>query len=299
MRRSEFAKLAAFVAIVEHGSFVKAAVALGISTSALSKMIRVLEEHLGVRILNRTTRSLALTEAGERLLAQVRPALDEIDASIEAVNAFRDKPAGILRLNVSSLAAAMVIAPILGGFVDAYPAITLDISVTDGSIDIVEGHFDAGICRDTRIQQDMIAIRVSGKSRLVAVASPNYLAKHAPPKVPQDLRRHNCIRFRFADGTIVKWEFERAHERRTVPADGSLIVNNVDLMLRGALDGVGIGYLLEAYVELFIREGRLIPVLEDWSPQFSGWHIYYPSRRQIPAPLKVFIDFVRKCNPLS
>ncbi len=205
MRGPEFAELAAFVAIAEHGSFVKAAAALGISTSTLSKMIRVFEERLGVRILNRTTRSLALTEAGERLLAQVRPALNELDASIEGLNAFRDTPAGILRLNVSSLAAAMVIAPILGRFVAAYPAITLDISVADVSIDIVAGRFDAGIRRDRRIEQDMIAVRVSRESRLVAVASPDYLAKHAPPKVPQDLRRHNCIRFRLGDGTTAKW----------------------------------------------------------------------------------------------
>ncbi len=294
MRGSDFAELAAFVAVAEQGSFVKAASVVNVSTSSLSKMIRALEDRLEVRVLNRTTRSLALTDAGERLLAQVRPALDELGAAVEAVNAFRDTPAGVLRLNVSSLAAAMVIAPVVGPFVAAYPAITLDISVRDGSVDIVEGRFDAGIRRDTRIEQDMIAIRLTRESRLVAVASPAYLAKNRAPDLPQDLRTHNCIRFRLADGTTAKWEFEKAGKKAVVPVTGSLIVDKVDLVLRGALEGAGIGYLLEAYVEPYIREGRLAAVLEDWSSHFSGWHIYYPSRRQMRAPLAAFIEFVRK-----
>jgi DNA-binding transcriptional LysR family regulator len=294
MRGSDFAELAAFVAVAEQGSFVKAAAVVNVSTSSLSKMIRALEDRLGVRVLNRTTRSLSLTEAGERLLAQVRPALDELGAAVEAVNAFRDTPGGVLRLNVSSLAAAMVIAPVVGPFVAAHPAITLDISVTDGSIDIVEGRFDAGIRRDKRIEQDMVAIRLTGESRLVAVASAAYLAKHPAPKLPQDLRKHNCIRFRLFDGTTAKWEFEKARRKVVVPVTGSLIVDKVDLVLRAALEGVGIGYLLEAYVEPHIREGRLTLLLEDWSPHFSGWHIYYPGRRQIRAPLAAFIAFVRR-----
>jgi DNA-binding transcriptional LysR family regulator len=294
MRGSDFAELAAFVAVAEQGSFVKAAAIVNVSTSSLSKMIRALEDRLGVRVLNRTTRSVSLTEAGERLLAQVRPALDELGAAVEAVNAFRDTPAGVLRLNVSSLAAAMVIAPMLGPFVAAYPAITLDISVTDGSVDIVEGRFDAGIRRDKRIEQDMVAIRLTSESRLVAVASAAYLTRHPPPALPQDLRKHNCIRFRLADGTTAKWEFEKARKKVIVPVTGSLIVDKVDLMLRGALEGAGIGYLLEAYVEPYIQDGRLMRLLEDWSPHFSGWHIYYPSRRQMCAPLAAFIAFVRR-----
>lgn len=299
MRGLEFTELAAFVAIADHGSFVKAGAVLGASTSTLSKMIRALEERLGVRLFNRTTRSVVLTEAGEHLLAQVRPALAELGAAVESINAFRDTPAGTLRLNVSSLAAAMVVAPVLGQFVASYPAITLDISVKDGSIDIVGDRFDAGIRRDRRIEQDMIAIRVSRESRIVTVASPDYLAKFSLPQAPQDLRTYNCIRFRLPDGTTAKWEFEKSGERVTIPVDGSLIVDNVDLMLRGALEGVGIAYMLEAYVEPFVREGRLALVLEDWSPHFSGWHIYYPSRRQMRAPLKVFIEFVRQTIPLA
>ncbi len=299
MRGPEIAQLAAFAAIAERSSFVKAAGVLGVSTSKLSKMIRALEERLGVRLFNRTTRSVALTEAGEHLLAQVRPAIDELGSAVESINAFRDTPAGTLRLTVSSVAAAMVVAPILGRFAAAYPAITLDVSVKDGSIDLVKGRFDAGIRRDKRIERDMIAVRVSRAARIVTIAAPAYLAKHAPPNDPRDLHRHNCIRFRLADGTIAKWEFEKGNKTLTLAVDGSLIVDNVDLMLRGALEGVGIGYLVEPYVNTFIQEGRLIPVLDDWSQRFSGWHIYYPSRRQMHAPLKAFVGFVRGLNPLS
>jgi DNA-binding transcriptional LysR family regulator len=299
MQRPEIAELAAFAAIAEGSSFVKAAGILGVSTSKLSKMIRALEQRRGVRLFNRTTRNVALTEAGEHLFAQVRPALDELTSALESINAFRDTPAGILRLTVSSVAAAMVIAPILGRFVATYPAITLDISVKDGSIDLIKGRFDAGIRRDKRIEQDMIAVRVSRAARIVSIASPGYLAKHPAPKAPRDLRHHNCIRFRLADGTIPKWEFEKGGRKLAVVVDGSLIVDNVDLMLRGTLEGVGIGYLVEPYVNSFIREGHLVPVLEDWSPRFSGWHIYYPGRRQMHTPLKLFIGFIRSMNSLS
>jgi DNA-binding transcriptional LysR family regulator len=299
MQRPEIAELAAFAAIAEGSSFVKAAGVLGVSASKLSKMIRALEERRGVRLFNRTTRSVALTEAGEHLFAQVRPALDDLTSALESINSFRDTPAGILRLTVSSVAAAMVIAPILGRFAATYPAITLDISVKDGSIDLIKGRFDAGIRRDKRIEQDMIAVRVSRAARIVSIASPAYLAKRQAPNAPKDLRRHNCIRFRLADGTVAKWEFEKGSRKLAVAVDGSLIVDNVDLMLRGALEDVGIGYLVEPYVSSFIEEGRLVPVLEDWSPRFSGWHIYYPSRRQMHAPLKVFIEFVRNMNSLS
>ncbi|MGA8614013.1 MAG: LysR substrate-binding domain-containing protein [Xanthobacteraceae bacterium] len=299
MQGPEIAELAAFAAIAERSSFVKAAGVLGVSPSKISKMIRALEERLGVRLFNRTTRSVALTEAGEHLFAQVRPALDELGSALESINGFRNTPAGILRLSVSSVAAAMVMAPMLGRFIATYPAITLDVSVKDGSIDLIKGRFDAGIRRDTRIEQDMIAVRVSRAARIVTVASPVYLAKRGTPKIPRDLLQHNCIRFRLADGTIAKWEFEKGGRKLAVPVDGSLIVDNVDLMSCGLLAGVGLGYLVEPYVDAYIRERRLVPVLEDWSPRFSGWHIYYPGRRQMQTPLKVFIEFIRCMNSLS
>jgi DNA-binding transcriptional LysR family regulator len=299
MQGPEIAELAAFAAIAKHSSFVKAAGILGVSTSKLSKMIRSLEGRLGVRLFDRTTRSVALTEAGEHLLAQVRPALDELGNAVESIDAFRDTPSGILRLTVSSVAAAMVVAPILGRFAATYPAITLDVSVKDGSIDLIKGRFDAGIRRDKRIEQDMIAVRVSRAARIVTIASPGYLAKHPAPKAPRDLRQHNCIRYRLADGTFPKWEFEKGSKKLALAVDGTLIVDNVGLMLRGALEGVGLACLIETYVDSHIREGRLVPVLEDWSAHFSGWHIYYPNRQQMRTPLKVFIEFVRSMNRLS
>lgn len=290
---SELAEIAKFAVIAERRSFGKAAAELGLSTSALSKTVRSLEERLGIRLFNRTTRRVVLTEAGEQLLAEVRPALNTLRTAVESVGAFRDAPAGMLRLSVSSLAAAMVISPILGPFTKAYPAIQVDVSVKDGPADIVGGHFDAGIRRDGRIERDMVSVRISRPARVLAVASPDYVANHPPLKTPDDLRLHKCIRFRLADGSIVRWEFERAGRSHFVRVDGSLIVDNVELMLRGALEGVGIAYMLEPYVRPLIESGRLVSVLEDWSLRYSGWHIYYPSRRQMRRPLKVFIDFVR------
>lgn len=293
MRGAEFAELMAFVAIADRGSFVKGAAVLGVSTSTLSQTIRTLEERLGVRLLNRTTRSLALTDAGKRLIARVRPALEELGTAIEVINDFRDTPAGMLRLNVSSCATGMVIAPVIGRFRAEYPAITLDITVDDSLIDIVGGRFDAGVRPARHIPRDMIALRISPESRLIAIASPDYLATHPRPKTPKDLHAHNCIGLRQTTGALYRWGFEKAGEELEVSVEGSLITNGVDLMVRAALDGVGIGYMLEDYVAPLVAEGRLVAVLEDWSLRFSGFHIYYPSRRQMPASLKAFIQFLR------
>lgn len=293
-RGTEFAELAAFVAIADRGSFVKAAAVLGVSSSTLSQAMRALEERLGVRLLNRTTRSVAPTEAGERLLAQVRPALDQLGSAVEAINAFRDTPAGMLRLSVSSLAAGMIVGPVLGRFLERYPAITLDIVVDDALVNIVDGRFDAGIRYGKRIERDMVAVRVSPESRLVAIASPSYLARHSRPEVPQDLHAHNCIRFRLTTGAIYRWEFEKAGEEFEVLVAGSLITNDLDLSVRAAVEGVGICYMIEGYVAPLIAEGRLVTVLEDWSPHYAGYHIFYPSGRQMLAPLKVFIACLRE-----
>lgn len=293
MRGSEFAELTAFVAIAERGNFSKAAATLGLSTSTLSQTIRSLEERLGVRLLNRTTRSVALTEAGERLLRQVHPALDEIVNAVESVNAFRDTPTGVLRLTVGSLAVGMVINPILAEFRAAYPDVTLDIVVDDALTDIVGGHFDAGIRTGTRIERDMIAVRVSPDSRLIAVAAPAYLAAHGRPEAPHDLRLHNCIRFRQTTGAFLPWEFERGGEKVEVAVEGSLLTNSLDVVVRAALDGAGIGYMHEGYMLSHIAEGRLVPLLEDWARPYAGYHLFYPSRRQMPAKLKAFVEFLR------
>ena len=293
MRGAQFAELAAFVAVADRGNFSRAAAILGLSTSTLSQTIRSLEARLGVRLFNRTTRSVALTEAGERFLGQVHPALDELGRAIESISASRDTAAGVLRLSVASLAVGLVIDPILPRFRAAYPEVTLDIIVDDSLGDIVDGKFDAGIRIGTRIERDMIAVRVSSDSRLIAVASPAYLAAHPRPETPQELALHNCIRFRKTTGAVDPWSFERGGEKIEVDVEGSLITNNLDLVVRAALDGVGIGYMLETYMDAHIAEGRLVPLLTSWSLPYAGYHIFYPSRHQMPAKLKAFIDFLR------
>src|SRR5262245_38534235 len=240
MRKLGFFEMHAFVAIAERSSFAKAAKQLGVSRSSLSETMRGLEDKLGVRLLNRTTRSVALTEIGERLLAEVRPVLDGFGAALESINAFRDKPAGHIRLTVPRPAAKMVIEPVLSRFLQAYPAITLEI-VTDSALtDIVRDRFDAGIRPGHRVERDMIAIRVGEDARPTVVASPKYLQRHPRPKVPNDLQAHNCIRMRFASGAIHQWAFEKRGKSLEVAVNGTLIVSDGDLALRAALDGVGL-----------------------------------------------------------
>jgi DNA-binding transcriptional LysR family regulator len=293
MRGAQFAELAAFVAVADRGNFSRAAAILGLSTSTLSQTIRSLEARLGVRLFNRTTRSVALTEAGARFLAQVHPALDELGQAVESISASRDTAAGVLHLSVASLAVGLVIDPILPRFRAAYPEVTLDIVVDDSLGDIVDGKFDAGIRIGTRIERDMIAVRVSPDSRLIAVASPGYLATHERPDTPQALGLHNCIRFRKTTGAVDPWSFERGGEKIEVEVEGSLITNSLDLVVRAALDGVGIGYMLENYMASHIAEGRLVPLLTSWSLPYAGYHVFYPSRHQMPAKLKAFVDFLR------
>ena len=295
MRGSEFAELAAFVAIAEHGSFVKAAGALGVSTSTLSQSMRALEEWLGVRLLNRTTRSVAPTEAGERLLARIRPALGELGGAVEEVKAYRDRPTGTLRLSVASLAVRMLVAPMIARFLAEHPAITVDLTVDDGigGIDIVRGRFDAGIRAGRWIERDMIAQRISPETRLLAMAAPAYLARHPPPTTPHELERHDCIRFRWGD-SVPRWPFEKEGEKIEVAVDGPLITTDIDLIVRAALDGVGICYMAESYMAPDLAAGRLVPLLQDWAPHYDGYHIFYPSRRQMPATLTAFIGFLRR-----
>ncbi len=297
MRAAEFGELTAFVAVADHRNFSKAAVALGVSASTMSQTIRALEDRVGVRLLNRTTRSVALTEAGDRLLQQIHPALDEIGNAVESVAALRTTPAGVLRLAVGSLAVKMVIDPVLKGFLAAYPDITLDIAIDDSQADIVEGHFDAGIRPGAHIQRDMIAVRVTPDSRLIAVASPNYLAAHGRPHQPGDLHVHDCIRFRTTTGAVPKWAFARGAEKMDIEVEGSLITNDLDHVVRAALSGLGISYMLEEYMAPHIAAGRLVPVLEDWSMPFAGYHLFYPSRRQVPPKLRAFSTFLQSVSP--
>jgi DNA-binding transcriptional LysR family regulator len=293
MRKVGMTEMSAFMAIAERSSFAKAAVHLSMSRSGLSETIRGLEEKLGVRLFNRTTRSVALTEAGARLLNELRPALESFEAALESVNVFRDKPAGHLRLTVPRPALRTIIAPIAVKFLTAYPAITLEIAADSALTDIVRGGFDAGIRPGHRLERDMIAIRVGEDARPTVVASPDYLARHPRPKVPADLQNHNCIRLRFASGAMHQWVFEKRGKRVEVEVSGSLITSDGDLAVSAAADGLGLTRVPASSIETPGASKKLIPVLEDWAPPSVGFFLYYPSRRQIPAPLQAFIDFVR------
>jgi len=294
MRGTQFAELTAFVAVAEHRSFTKAAAQLGISPGTLSHTIRSFEERLGVRLLNRTTRSVALTEAGERLLLEAQPVLDRIERAIDAVNSFREKPLGTLRLSAPRAAALGLIAPLLPQFLAKFPEIKLEMSVDDGNSDIVSDRFDAGVRIGERIAKDMVAVRLLDPFRVMAVASPAYLARHPRPSAPADLQTHDCVRLRWDwDSSIQSWVFENDGRRVEVAVNGSLILNDMHLVLNAVLDGIGIGYIFEPLIPTHVADGRLVPLLGDWCGHISGVFLYYPSRRQMPGPLRAFIDFMR------
>jgi len=295
MQNNHFSKLSAFVAVAEHHHFSKAAAQLGVSPSTLTQAIRSLEEHLGVRLLNRTTRSVSMTAAGEQLLHHMQPAIGAINEALDAMNSFRDDPRGILRLSVVRAAAMSIIAPLVPTFLSKYPDITLEIVTDDSDADIVNERIDAGIRTGEWIEKDMIAIRIFDQYRMVTVASPEYVAKHPAISTPEDLRLHNCIqRRRTRDEAIHPWEFESNGHRAPIVVRGSLVVNDPQLILQAAVDGVGIGNLPEMMVAAALSEGKLVPLLEDWAPLKSGLFLYYSSRRQVPAPLRAFIDFMRE-----
>ncbi len=294
MRGREFADLSAFAAIVEHGSFTRAAAHLGVSPSALSQTIRRFEERVGVRLLNRTTRSVAPSMAGTRLLGRLVPTLSELDAALAEVRAARETPAGTVRINAPRLAALLFLGPLVSRFLAAHPDIVLDLVVEDRFTDIVADRFDAGIRVGERLAKDMVAVRLGGALEVMAVASPQYFARYGRPQTPRDLGRHRCINLRMAtDGRLYRWQFERGKQALEVAVDGPLIVNDTDLAVRAALDGVGIAYLVDLHVEALVRSRRLERVLTAWSPSLPGFFLYYPSRRQMPAALRAFVDFVR------
>ncbi len=293
MRGTEFAEMAAFVAIAEGRSFAKAAARLRLARSTVSQNLRALEERLGVRLLNRTTRSVSLTEAGERLLARVRPALGELRMAGEEIKDSRRGPAGVLRLVVQPPVASLLIGPILARFLAEYPSIRLDVAVVKMPADIVRDGFDAGIRLGEQVERDMIAMRVMGEARFLVVASPEYLTLHPAPKSPRDLQQHNCIRNRLPNGAIFGWEFHKGSRSIQAIVDGSLIVDDIDLSIRAVLDGIGLAYLLHDYVASHLASGRLVPLLESWSPRLSGFFLYHPSRRQVTAQLRALIDFLK------
>jgi DNA-binding transcriptional LysR family regulator len=295
----QFTELTAFVAVAEHRSFTKAAAEVGIALPTMSQTIRSLEERLGVRLFNRTTRSVAVTEAGLRLLAEVQPILLGIDHALESVNSFRDKPIGTLRLAVARPAAAilapMVLAPLIQPFLAEYPSIRLEIAIDDTHSDIVSGRFDAGIGLGHEIERDMTILRIADDFRMLAVAAPTYLARHSRPSLPKDLHAHNCIQCRSPfNGSIQPWVFTRGNQHTEVAVEGSLVANDLDMLLSTTLEGVGIGYLPEPIVARYLAQGRLVTLLEGWSRTLPGVFLYHPSRRQTPMPLLVFLRFIEK-----
>jgi DNA-binding transcriptional LysR family regulator len=289
------AEMNAFVAIVEQRSFTKAAVQLGVSPSTLSESLRKLEERLAVRLIERTTRSVAPTEAGERLLTRLRPVLEDYEAAFESINDFRDKPRGQLRVTIAAPAAALIMAPVVARFLAQYPEIRLELSVDDALTDIVAGRFDAGIRIRELLERDMIAVRVAGELRLVVIASRAYLEGHGRPKTPHDLLSRNCIRLRLPSVGLLPWRFAQNGKSFEVAVDGALVVNDVPFALRAARDGLGLLQTHSNRVESFIAQGELETVLDDWAPpRVNGFFLYYPSRRHTRAPLQVFVDFLRK-----
>ncbi len=293
MNRTQLSQLAVLAAVAANRSFRGAGRELSIAPSAVSHAISSLEESLGVRLLARTTRSVAPTEEGQRLLDRLRPALDEIGIALEAVIEAREKPAGNLRITTPRFASDVLLGPRLGDFLNAYPDITLEIANEDSFIDIVEGGFDAGIRFEESLEADMIAVRISADLRTVIAGSPAYFERHSKPLHPRDLVHHRCIKRRFANGTIYRWEFEKDGRELIVSIDGPLIVSEDRLSLLAALGGAGLAYLFDMRVYDELAEGKLIRVLEDWCPPYPGPFLYYPSRRQMRPALRAFIDFFK------
>ncbi|WP_066334079.1 LysR family transcriptional regulator [Azohydromonas lata] len=289
--------LAAFVAVAKAGGFREAARAGGVSASSLSEAMRRLEARLGVRLLHRTTRSVVPTEAGARLLERLQPALGAVEAALDEVNGFRDRPAGTLRLNVPASAARLVLPALVPPFLAAYPDIRLDVVVEESFVDVVAAGCDAGIRYEERLEQDMVAIPIGPRRQRVATAaSPAYLERRGRPTHPRDLLQHACLRGRFASGAMPAWEFQRNGETVTVDPDGPLIVRisgGVELAIDAAVAGCGVIHLFEGWLKPHLDSGALVPVLEDWWAGFTGPFLYFPSGKYLPGALRAFVEFVR------
>ena len=294
MEREDWASLAAFAVVAEERSFTRAAVRLGVSPSALSHTLRRLEERVRTRLLARSTRSVSTTQAGERLLERVGPALEEIARAVEDLGRLLERPSGRIRITASRPAARMVLMPVLPGFVQRYPDIVVEVLIEAGFTDIVARRFDAGIRLGESLEKDVVAIPVTGPLRMVVVGAPNYFASHGAPATPNELRKHRCINFRLpAAGTIYKWEFERSHRKIDVGVDGPLVFDDEEMVIDAALAGVGLAFVFEDQVVSLIQAGALRKVLDDWCLPFPGFYLYYAGRRQISPALGAFIDALR------
>ncbi|MFL6631159.1 MAG: LysR family transcriptional regulator [Massilia sp.] len=289
--------LSAFVAVARAGGFRDAARATSGSASGLSDAVRRLEAKLGVRLLNRTTRSVVPTDAGRSLLARLDPVLSEVESALDVVNGFRDTPTGTLRLNVPMSAARLVLPSIVPRFLAAYPEIRLEVIADETFVDVLAAGCDAGIRYEEKLEQDMVAVPIGPRvQRMAAAAAPDYLARRGRPQHPRELLDHACMRARFASGAVIRWTFERDGETVTIDPAGQLLVQvggALDLKIAAAVAGTGIVYLFEDWLRPYIERGELEPVLESWWPSFSGPYLYYPGRRLVPAPLRAFVDFIR------
>lgn len=295
MTRDDASDLLAFLAVARERSFTRAAAKLGITQSGLSQIIRNLEERLGVRLLNRTTRSVTPTHAGERLFQNIGPKFVEMDADLAALSELREKPAGTVRLTATEYAASAILLPALRNILPQYPDIHVEIIVDYGLTNIVAQQVDAGIRPGELVAKDMIAVPVSPDLRMAVVGSPSYFAERKRPKKPQDLTHHNCLNLRLPThgGSLYAWEFEKDGRELNVRVEGQLVFNSAGLLLDAALRGMGLAYLTEGHVRPYVAEGRLVRVLADWCPPFSGYHLYYPSRRQPSPAFTLLVEALR------
>lgn len=286
--------LAAFVSVAREGSFTRAAAQLGVSQSALSQTIRGLEERLGLRLLTRTTRRVAPTDAGDRLLAAVGPRLEGIEADLDALSDLRDKPAGTIRITASEHAADSILLPKLTALLPGYPDIKVEINTDYRMVDIVEQRFDAGVRLGEQVAKDMIAVRVGPDVRMAVVGAPAYFARRPIPKTPQDLTEHDCINVRLpTHGGLLPWDFRKGRQELNVRVEGTLVFNGFPQILKAALAGMGLAFMLEEVAGQHIAEGRLVRVLDDWCAPFPGYHLYYPSRRQTSPAFALVVDALR------
>jgi DNA-binding transcriptional LysR family regulator len=294
MQRGHLDDLLAFIAVGEERSFTKAAAKLGVSQSALSHTIKQLESRLGVRLLTRTTRSVSPTEAGERLLHNMAPRLEEIEAEIAAITELRDKPAGTIRITATEYAADAILLPKLAKLLRAYPDIKVEVVIDYGLTDIVTQGIDAGVRSGEQVAKDMIAVRIGPDMRMAAVGAPSFFRGRSEPKKPQDLIGHNCITLRLPHGGLYAWEFEKGGRELRVRVEGQLTYNTTAQMLNAAVAGMGLAYVPEGLAEPHLAKRHLKRVLEDWCPPYSGYHLWYPSRRQSSAAFTLLVDALRK-----
>jgi len=293
MRPDNLSHLAAFAAVARHASFRKAGAELTLTTSAISYAIRNLEERLGVVLFHRTTRSVSLTEAGQRLLERLEPALFDVGEALEEMNNFRATPAGTLRINMPRVTAQLLLPGLLPRFLQRYPDIHFEAVDNDGLIDIVASGFDAGIRFHEQVPEDMIAVPIGGHQQGACVASPAYVDAHGIPRHPNDLFQHDCIRFRFPSGRLYKWEFEQGPKKLELDVRGRVTFGDLRLALDAALAGIGFTLVLEEQVTALVAAGKLVKVLEDWCPPYPGFVLYYPRQRRVTSALRAFIEFVR------